>query len=180
MSGAVDGPTPPVAAEPPASADARPDQPPSSQVLWAVVLVIAGMVVPAVGIAIGYRACDAGTSRGQVIVENSPLGSWRHVLLGCTMAPGVLTEVELGRDDGLPVARIFYDRGVPVVELTEPSGNRTLRLDPSMCELKLDPRRPASAPEGLDLGGGSLSAQCKLAPGGTVTIDAWWQRCKPR
>lgn len=158
--------------------DAPPPRPRDGRPSWALPALVLGLIVPAIGMLLLYRSCKDSTARGQLAVDGTGLGTWRYPLVSCTQPPGSVAEVLLAKDDDAVLTRVYYDRGQPMIELREPSGNRTLAVGPSGCaRFAINPRVAADAPGGPDLSTGSLFVDCKLPAGGRVTIDAWWQRC---
>ncbi len=160
--------------------DAPPPRPERSTVGRALMLVVAGLAVPAIGLVIVTRSCSRAMVSGEVAVVGAR--GWREPLNRCRSGElASFTGVELGRDrDGKMLVRIVDDpdRGLRF-ELTPPDDAPSLVLDAAGCPgLRLVLRRVGADRDGAALLDGNATARCTI-DGRVVSVDAWWRRCGP-
>lgn len=146
----------------------------------AVALIVAGLVVPAVGLLVLMRSCARTAVSGEVAVSGDH--GWREPLNRCRAGELLgFDGVELARErDGKVLVRamVDVDHG-PQVELFPPSGGLPLRLDGARCPgLRVELRRVGEDHDGAAILDGRVVARC-AADGGTISLDAWWRGCGP-
>jgi len=154
-------------------------RPSRSQIGWSLILIVVGLVVPAVAIALVYRSCREPIARGEVTVTAAGGEPWRVPLMWCALAgPGQRADLTLAHaaaaTDRL---RVFYDHHhQPRLELVR--AGRFQVLDAATCtRLRLAPAHDGPELDDLDLTSGSLDAECRTPGGDQVVIDVWWKHC---
>lgn len=144
----------------------------------------AGLVVPALGVAVAWKSCGHGAIAGKIDVAGSTAGAWSTTIGSCKSgvsdgfrgvvlggrgtAAGAKTRVEVDPIDG------------PLLTLWSPDGKGPLVVTKKACaalsaELREVGKRDDDSPAAFD---GNVAGSCPLPGGGTVTIDAWWRDCR--
>lgn len=143
-------------------------------------MLVAGLIVPALGIALAWKSCGHGAVAGAIEVKDSTIGSWRMIVATCKSGGETFRGVELRGRDGKALTRVEIDPiDGPIVTVWASDGKGALTVRKKDCStLAVDVRdagkRDEEAPARYD---GSAGGACSLPGGGTLTIDAWWRDC---
>jgi hypothetical protein len=145
-------------------------------------MLVAGLIVPALGIAVAWRSCGRSAVAGAIEVKDSTHGSWRVQVARCLSGGSAFRGVELaGRDEeSKATARIELDPiDGPSVSVWSADGQGPLVVKKKDCaaltaDVREDGKRDDEAPPRYS---GNVGGACPLPGGGTLTIDAWWREC---
>jgi hypothetical protein len=143
-------------------------------------MLVAGLVVPALGVVVAWKSCGHSAVAGGIDVKGSSLGSWRTTIGRCTSGGLEYRGVELRGRDGKGAARVEIDPiDGPIVRVWSTDGKGPLVVRKQDCtKLAADVRdagkRDDEAPARYS---GAVEAVCALPGGGTLSVDGWWRDC---
>ena len=153
---------------------------PTRRKVAVVGMLVAGLVVPALGVVVAWKSCGHSAVAGAVEVKDSTLGAWRTTFDHCTSggAQGY-RGVELGGKDKAAMRVEIDPLDGPIVSVWSSDGKGPLVVRKKDCaSLTADVRdagkRDDDAPARFH---GNVSAACPLPGGGTLALDAWWRDC---
>lgn len=145
-------------------------------------MLVAGLLVPALGIAVAWKSCSHGAVAGAIDVKDSKHGSWRVSVARCLSGGATFRGVELAGQDASSkaTARVELDpiEG-PMVSVWSADGQGPLVVTKKDCavltaDVRDTGKRDEEAPVRYS---GNVGGACPLPGGGTITIDAWWRDC---
>jgi len=142
-------------------------------------MLVAGLLVPALGIAVAWKSCGHGAVAGAIEVKDSPIGSWRTTIARCTSGGTSYRGVELSGKDKAN-ARVEVDPiDGPIVSVWSADGKGPLVVRKKDCTslaaaVRDTGKRDEDAPPHYD---GNVAGSCALPGGGTLALDAWWRDC---
>lgn len=143
-------------------------------------MLVAGLIVPALGIAVAWKSCGHSAVAGAIEVKDSTIGSWRTTIARCTSGGASYRGVELRGGKDKANARVEVDPlDGPIVSVWSADGKGPLVVRKKDCSsLAADVRdtgtRGDDAPARYN---GNVAGSCALPGGGTLAIDAWWRDC---
>ncbi|HUQ08231.1 MAG TPA: hypothetical protein VM261_37310 [Kofleriaceae bacterium] len=145
-------------------------------------MLVAGLIVPALGIAVAWKSCGRSAVAGAIDVKDSKHGSWRLTVARCRSGGAAFRGVELaGPDDSSKAtARVEVDPiDGPVVSVWSADGQGPLVVKKKDCaDLTADVRDIDKRDDDAEPRyNGNVGGACPLPGGGTMTIEAWWRDC---